>query len=79
MSGMSVERRMQSGVALYSLAATAEIGEDWAPGKQQKLKIFEKNHCIFKKVEMYLGIIETRRSDLFDKNLMFKSIVNEKQ
>ena len=32
MSGMSVERRMQSGVALYSLWATAAMRIGWAPG-----------------------------------------------
>ena len=45
MLGMLVERRMQNGVALYSLAATAETGKGCAPKKLKNMKFF----CSFKK------------------------------
>ena len=63
MSGMSVERRMQNGVALYSLAATAATGEGWAPGGPKNRKIFEKFIYFSKEIEMFLGMIEDRRCD----------------
>ena len=38
MSGKLKERHMQDGVALYSLAATAETSKGWAPGGQKNEK-----------------------------------------
>ena len=48
MSGMLNRRRMQSGVALYSLAATAAMGIGWAPGGPKNKKI-GKFHLFFKR------------------------------
>ena len=38
MSGKSKERRMQNGVALYSLTATAAMSKGWAPEGQKNEK-----------------------------------------